>query len=176
MKKIVIRINSDELQKDIATTASILADANPQKVVTADGGASLAVNEHLLYIMQEEYKPRVMRMIGIALVEANNFLLSVSKQPIEADTTQTNELDDYKGDDVMEFVLYVNDDLPSVAAELLAPYIHEYVLWRTLMHWCTMVSQQLVEICASNVAVSEDKIRKAINRRTGRVRRPLSPF
>ena len=164
MRQVTITIKYAEVTKDVALSAYVIADAN---------GQSEHQKHNLADITQDENKARVNRIIDIAFLEARQILLSAAKTPITM-TEADNSLPQVDGEKTI--VLNLPDTLPQESADLITPYVHEYIVWKTLLWWCNLVFPAASQTCLQNIDNAEKQIRSAITRRMGHTTRPLSPF
>ena len=137
---------------------------------------------------------RVTRVLDLAHAECEEALFPYTKENVEQETEMddtptyvdpvdetldeefTDETPDAKptGDYVIR--LLVPDEYSKTTVRLIVRYIHEYMVCRVLADWLSITNPP----AAANWKAKQDEalegMKEAVNFRTGRVRRTLTPF
>lgn len=160
-----IDLTLDDLTYDIKNNAYLEGE-----VLTEDQGAL----KHLVQgVCDEGNLDKVVRSLDLAFAECQEMLYAYTKEGIKPITWQA---DNPYLNRVYHMVMTLPPDFSQTSVELLRKSIHEYMVSEALGDWLSIVLPAASPKYAARAEALEAQIRAAVNRRTGRVRRTLSPY
>lgn len=195
-KAFILSFRRPELLYDIANCSYIEGDT----MATEDEHA-----KHLVFdVVQDGNSDRVSRVLNLAHTECVELLYPYTKEelpdgeicpcgmpgtPPDSHWTQMIDkrgLDDEKTapeiDDVMrepdiyKIMLMLPEIFSMTTVRLLEHLIHEYLVYRVLADWLSIVKPDSAANWTEKLASVSVKIKDAIKNRTGKIRRPMKPF
>ena len=154
-----------ELLDDIRQYAYVEAD-----IMDADDEHS----RHQVFDIAEDGNiDRVTRVLNLAYSECVEALYPYSKTAVES-TEERNDVLVQKLEYVIQLLL--PETFSKTTVNILTEYIHEYMICRVLSDWFSITKPDSKKNWEEKAEKAISKMRSAIQFRTKRVRRTLSPF
>lgn len=154
-----------ELLYDIKNIAYVEGDLIP-----SDGEH----NRHETFDVGEDGNVDIVtRTLNLAYTECVDELYPFTRKDVECGTTKDDRLQE-PFDYVIE--MYVPTEFSQTTVDYLENLIHDYLVTRVLIDWLGMTYPDRKAHWQERLQDIEDKIQACKNRRTGRVRRTLTPW
>ena len=168
INKVTLTFKREELLYDCKNIAYVEGDVMPTN------------DEHdrhqVMDIAEDGNIDRVSRVIGVAIADVREMLFPYTKEEIK-DVESTD--DTLESPDQYTIEMKVPKDFSKTTIDLLAKYIHEYIVYQVLKDWMSITNlknQGSSRNWAEKAQEMKDQIESTLNARRYRVRRTLSPF
>lgn len=124
-------------------------------------------------VVQDGNVDRVTRVLNLAFAECVDLLYPYSKAEMRCGAVLNDELiESYK----YVAVLSVPQSFSATSAMLLETLMHEYMVCKAMADWMSITNPQSSEKWERKIEDLKEKMTECVNARSGRVRRPMTPF
>lgn len=132
-------------------------------------------NRHLVFdIAQDGNANRVTRVLNLAVSEVVEQLYPYTKEEIPDDAKDTDDI--LTEPEEYEIALMLPDGFSQTTVNLLNQLIHEYLVYRVLSDWLTIVKPDSAPVWLAKLEDIKNQIKTALHIRRGRTRRKMTPF
>lgn len=160
-----------ELVADIKHRAYIIAKSATEKSETSDRDDNWLID---IANGEELTREPAGRFMSMAFLEAYTMVSAVA-----ADEDSGNYVENDVYTEVSHYImrLQVRDIAKQFQIRALHDFIHEYIIYKTLLLWCEMVDREYSEFLEGRVATLEGQVKTALRPLTADDgERPLFPF
>jgi hypothetical protein len=165
-KEVNIILKREELLYDIRNCAYVEGDVMKEE---PDGHQRHQVQD----IGEDGNIDRVTRMMDLAHAECVEALFPYTKHEVADGTMQCDALTETTW---YEVHMLLPDEYSQTTVSLLRHYIHEYIVDRVLEDWLSITDPRASANWKGKAEEMMELMKSAVNLRTGRVRRTMTPF
>ncbi|MBQ8051647.1 MAG: hypothetical protein IJ197_08780 [Bacteroidaceae bacterium] len=164
-KIVTLTFKREELLYDIKNIGWIKGDVMSEEM------------QHIKHLIQDIGEDgnvdRVTRIMDLAFAVCVELCYPFSKEDVDDETVKDDTLENA---DEYVLNLRVPDSFSKTTVQLLLRYIHEFIIYRALSDWFSIVYPEGKGIWDEKLANAESEISGLLNSRTKRVRRKQSLF
>ena len=116
---------------------------------------------------------RVTRVLDLAFSNCVDICYPYTKKELCHHASRDNELEE---EDEYVMKMSVPEGFSETSVTYLSKLIHELLVYKVMADWMSITKPESKANWQEKAEATEQEIMSMLNRRTGRVRRPLSPF